>query len=58
MRAILPALDDLVDSSSIARLVTVLLDWSVPGRRPAEIWRADGTRKASERRAGAEQGRA
>ena len=49
MRAILPALNDLVDGSTTARLADAILDWSVPGRPPAEIWTADGTRKTSNR---------
>ena len=50
MRAILPALDDLVDGSATVRLADAILDWSVPGRRPTDIWAPDGTRKTSGRR--------
>lgn len=49
MRAILPALDDLVDGSSIAKLATVLLGWNVPGPKPDSLWTAEGTRRASSR---------
>lgn len=49
LRAILPALDDLVDGSSTAGLAATLLDWAAPGRPPTDIWTADGTRKMSAR---------
>jgi uncharacterized protein len=50
MRAILPALDDLVDASSTPRLVDTMLGWNRPGRPPTEIWAPDGTRKVAGRR--------
>ena len=45
MRAILPALDDLVDGSSTVRLADTILGWSDPRRPPAQIWMPDGRRK-------------
>ncbi len=47
LRAILPALDDLVDGSSAAGLAPFLLGLAEPGRRPAEVWTADGARRAA-----------
>lgn len=50
MRAILPALDDLIDGSSIARIASLLLDWNVPGPKPATLWTVQGTHKDEPRR--------
>jgi uncharacterized protein with von Willebrand factor type A (vWA) domain len=45
MRAVLPALDDLIDGSSLAGLAGFLLTLAAPGTKPAEIWTPEGRRR-------------
>jgi hypothetical protein len=45
LRAVLPALDDLVDGSSLAALAEFLLTLAAPGVRPEEVWTAEGRRR-------------